>query len=214
MASDVRAMGRVASLTRPDYNSDSEQIQTLNTHGALLVAGALPPETELARLGHTYVSISAGVTAVAALPTTAAHFSLYNGEPVGGKSYVISAIGTVCTTSAAAASVVTLLAHMGTASETNPAGAVTIKGIHGKIYRGSGNTKDSVTIVNSGVWHPVGDAVVCAATATVSLGKYAEVYGRYILPPGQIFSLATLNSTAAGTFRPYVIWHEVQLVLG
>lgn len=214
MSAEVSVYGRIRGLNPDNFQEGSEQQARLNSRGEIILAQGLPPEAEVARLGQSYVCMGSAVAPVAALPTTAAHLSLWNGEIVGGKSYIISAVGSLCTTTVAAAASASLLAHLGTAAEANPAGALVIKGMSGKIYRGQGNAKASVTIANSGVWHPVGPCVQTANTANIGIGVYQDVYGRYIVPPGQIFSLATINATAAGAFAPFIIWHEAQLILG
>jgi hypothetical protein len=64
---------------------------------------------------------------------------------------------------------------------------------------------------NAGVWHPVGQAINSAAlTATIGLGCYQNVRGIYVLPPGGVFSMATLGSTAAGGAQLTVTWEEFQ----
>lgn len=214
MSAEVSVYGRVRGLNPDSFAEGSEQQSRVNSRGEIIVTQGLPTEAELARLGQTYVCTGTGVAPVAAFPTTAAHLSLWNGEAAGGKSYIISAVGAVCTTTVAAAASASLLAHLGTATEASPAGALVIKGLSGKGYRGTGNAKASVTIANSGVWHPVGPSVNTPNTANIGLGVYQDVYGRYVVPPGQIFSLATLNATAAGAFSPFIIWHEAQLILG
>src|ERR1035437_5316685 len=92
------------------------QNQQANPQGALLVASSLPLNTEVARLGNTYAA--GGTTAVApvaALPTTAAHFLLFNGEPQDGtgKSYVIHRCGFTTIVSAGAACQMQLIGHLG-----------------------------------------------------------------------------------------------------
>jgi hypothetical protein len=159
---------------------------------------------------------SADIAPVAALPTTAAHFALWNGEPAGGKTYTITAVGFTCTTSAAAALVQQLLALN--------TGAVQplISGTAGKGPRGTDGLGDgtraaalgAVTLTASqvagGVWHPVGPSVNgAAATATIGMGSYQLVRGLYTVPPGGLFCLAVLCSAAGSAKNQlYVNWEE------
>lgn len=155
------------------------------------------------------------VAPVAAIPTTAAHFSLWNGESAGGKTYRITTVGFSTTTSAAATMILQLLAHSGVG------GCAVISGTAANGPRPTdgfpGGSKavvaSAVTIVaNNGVWQPVGDCVNSAAlTATIGMGTWRNVRGLFLLPPGGIFSLATLGSTTGGANQLFVNWEEEQL---
>src|SRR3990167_442272 len=140
------------------------------------------------------------VAPVAAIPTTAAHFALWNGDPV--KPYTIPSVGFTTTTTAAATIILQLLAHVSIAAVgaiTGTAASVVAPtdGIVGGTYASVFSGVPSVAA--TGVWHPVGPSVNTAAlTATIGAGAYQNVRGLYYLPPGRLFSLATLGSTAAG----------------
>jgi hypothetical protein len=155
------------------------------------------------------------VAPVAAFPTTAAHFCLFNGEPVGGKSYDILICASTYATSAAAAEVSTLIAHNATVpvrslpSFTAALGPLSMGG-----YAASGTfaqVGSAVTIVNSSVWLPLVTCASTAATTTIGLGTAWQGTGIFVVPPGGIFSLATLSATNAGTCHLSVVWREVQL---
>lgn len=160
-------------------------------------------------------SSTTDIAPVAAYPTTAAHFCVWNGEPLGGKTYQLTSLGIVTTTSAGAAIVLGLLANI------VPAGATTV--IAGtasngpKALDGLGNTSraivaSAVTIVNTGFWHPVGTSIVCAGTANIGNGIWVPVQGIYYLPPGGLLSLAGFCSAAASAkCQLSATWNEVQL---
>lgn len=152
------------------------------------------------------------IAPVAAFPTTAAHFCLFNGEPTGGKSYDILAVSGVYASSAGVAECAQLLAHNAQApvlalpSATAATGPLPLGG-----FRGGGThaiVGSAVSIVNSSVWHPIGDGISTAATTTIGLGLYWRGTGIYTVPPGGIFSLATLAATNAGTLHLAMIWRE------
>lgn len=154
------------------------------------------------------------IAPVAALPTTAAHFSLYNAEKAGGKSYIISTVGFTPVTSAAAALVQQLLAHNSVAAVSAMAGtggtaARGPKALDGLPPTSAASVASAVTIVNDGIWHPVGLSVNGgAATATIAMGSWANVNGIYVVPPGGLFSLAVLCNAVAGTNQIFVTWSE------
>jgi len=152
------------------------------------------------------------VAPVAAIPTTAAHFALWNGEPAGGKTYTITGVGFTFTTTAAATMIAQLLAHLSVQylpviSGTAASAVASSDGVPGGSRAA---VASAVTIVAAnGVWHPVGPSVNSAAlTATIGLGAWQNVRGLYYLPPGGIFSLATLGSTAAGACQLSIHWEE------
>lgn len=161
---------------------------------------------------------STAVAAVAAFPTTAAHFCLFNGENIGGKSYEIIAMSTAYATSAAAAEVGVLVVHnaggpvLALPSFTAALGPKSLGG-----YAASGTNAQvgsAVTIVNSSIWHPAGMGYSTAATTTIGLSSYwfwnSPGPSMYIVPPGGIFSLATVAATAAGTNHLSITWRETQ----
>lgn len=155
------------------------------------------------------------IAPVAAVPTTAAHFSLWNGENAGGKTYTITSVSFTPIASAAAAFVAQLLAH-------NSAGVVSsIPGTGGTLSAGPkaldglpptsvAAVRSAVTIANDSIWHPVGMSVNGgAATATISMGGWQNVRGIYMVPPGGLFSLAVLCSAAgSATCQLYITWEE------
>lgn len=195
-----------------------------NTQGAVLITPSLPLNTEVVRLGNSYVAATATASAVApvaTLPTTAAHFLLFNGEPQdgSGKSYVIHRCGFTTIASAAAAIQMQLIGHLGTvavAAIPSVTAGIGPKSLSGRVSQSRSTAGSTGTIVNNGLWHPIGPAVLSlAATATIGLGGDFDVNGLYVVPPGGIFSLAVLCSAAgSATCTHYVTWSEVNIALG
>lgn len=216
--SAVNLRGYVRGFMRAFYNEGPESPLQITTGGELLVAQALPSETELARQGAGWVTIGAAVAPVVAIPTTGAHLSLYNGYT--DKSLVIAAVGSWGTTSMAAAGQASLLCRNDVPGQ-NAAPAVPgliISGLSGKNYTGKAISKASVALAaigagNNVAWVPVGPSVSAVTTTTVGMNLHTETYGRWIVPPGGIFSLATAAQTAVGTFQPYIKFYEMLLIL-
>lgn len=160
--------------------------------------------------------VASAVTPVAAPPTTAAHFCLYNGDPV--KSYTITSASLSYTTGAAAAECAQLFAHVSVAPlKILPTSSASqgIKSLNGSVNAGSlAQAGSTVTIVNDGVWHPVGLSVNSAnQTNTVALGPWTNLTqpnGQpiYVIPPGGMISFATVASTGAGKAVIFVSWTE------
>lgn len=213
----INILAYIRGLTAPNWPEGPDSPIVANTRGEVCVVQALPPIAELVRLGGSFFSVGTGVAPVTVLPTTTAHFSLWNGENPGGKSYIIDAVGTAITTSAGAAITLALGAQLNVTNPiVNPAGAIAIKSLSGKAnYGGKGNAKASVTVTNDSAWHQVGGSIVNANAANLTLNLEFQVYGRYIVPPQGMFSLASLcNAAAAAVCTPIIFWHEVQLALG
>lgn len=159
------------------------------------------------------------VAPVAAFPTTAAHFCLFNGEPIGGKSYEILSVSTAYATSAGAAETGVVVVHnaggpvLALPSFTAALGPKSLGG-----YAASqtfSQVGSAVSIVNSSIWHPAGMGYATAATTTIGLSSYWSWPGTgismYVVPPGGIFSMATLAATTGGTCHLSICWRETQL---
>jgi hypothetical protein len=185
-----------------------------NNRGDLQVAQALPERADLVRLGGSWIIRTAAVACVTAVPTTTAPATIWNGEPAGGKYYLIDNIGWICTTSAGAASMFALLAMVNILPQSsNPATADTlaIATLNGRKYQGRAGMSHAVTVVDDN-WCAVGNAGNAnALTATVGYAFWVPIESLIILPPGYLLSLACIaaNATAQGKFC--VQYHEVQI---
>lgn len=156
------------------------------------------------------------VAPVTAIPTTAAHFALWNGEGPGGKTYSINSLSWTTTTSAAAAFEGQLLAAIipglnPIISGTAASGPLSCDGTTGK---SKGVVYTAVTLTagqsNATIWHPVGGPVNSEAlTATVGIGQWAAVNGIYRLAPGAILAGAVLCGAAGSAkCKIAVTWSE------
>lgn len=159
---------------------------------------------------------STAIAPVAAIPTTAAQFCLWNGESAGGKTYTITSVGFTPIASAAAAFVAQLLAHCAPAAQNIISGTAANgpKSTDGIVGGSRAAVASAVTLtagqLAGGIWHPVGPSVNGgAATATIAMGSYQQVRGLYVLPPGGLLSLAVLCSAAgSATCQLYIQWEE------
>src|SRR5947209_652453 len=128
----------IRGLLRAAFSEGPDGLVHATPGGELVVVQGLPPEAELARQGVGWAVMGTAVAPVAAVPTTAAHLSLYNGD--SAKSLIIAAVGGFCAGSMAVAGQVSMLARNDVPSfNANPAGALTITGLSGKMYGGKAN---------------------------------------------------------------------------
>lgn len=214
----VKICGRVRGKFAGNYpeNREDEQLH-LNNRGDQLVVQGLPERSELVRMGMSYmVRQGTAVAPVASEPTTAAHYSIWNGEPMGGRSYIIDMIGCAITTSTAVATPMYAVAQLNLSNPiAAPAAGDTPKSLSGRRnYTGRGIFKQSLTITDDGGWHNVGPYLMpFTGTATAGLTFEQNVYGRYIVPPQGMFSLASVATTTTGAVKYWVVFHEVDLTL-
>lgn len=215
--SAVNIRGYVRGLMRGVMGEGPESPIHITPGGEQIIVQGLPPEAELARQGCGWYTIGTAVAPVAAVPTTAAHLSLYNGDTV--KSLVIAAVGGFTAASMAVAGQITMMVRndvpgVNAAITTS----LIVAGLSGKQYSGKVVSKASQTLAaigagNNVAWMPPGPSASAVTTTTIGVCAHAECFGRWIVPPGGFFSLATLAQTAAGTVQPYAYFYEVALNL-
>lgn len=213
----INIFGRVRGVARDFFGAGDAQLALTDAGEGVFVQG-LPPEAELVRLGLGFNVLGTTVAPVAAVPTTAAHLSLYNAESGPyAPCYVIAAVGGFCDVTMGVAGQISMLARNSlVGSNANPLGALVIYGQNGKPFPGVGSAKASVALSASdtSIWVPAGLAAATQATTTVGLVAHNEVYGKWIVPPGGMFSLATMAQTAVGSVRPYIYAYRIVLSLG
>lgn len=215
----INVYGRVRGAMR-DFFGAGDQQGVSSDGGELVVVQGLPPESELVRLGLGFSVIGTAVAPVIALPTTAAHLSLYNAETgPAACSYVIAAVGGLCITSMAVAGQVAMIARNSlVGANANPLGSLPIFGQSGKPFSGTGNAKASVALAanppDTSIWIPTGADASAVTTTTIGVVAHCECFGRWVVPPQGMFSLASVAQTAAGTVQPYIYFYRLPLTLG
>jgi hypothetical protein len=178
----------------------------------LIVVNAMPTNAELVRLGDSWQAMQAAAVApVVALPTTLAQLTLWNGEPAGGKVYLIDSIMTMVAVSAAAATGIghAVLMNLGTKAAPTSAGLI-LTGLSGKAYGGNAIVAVGATVTDD-KWAPFGNALDAPASQ-IAFTVDVPVNGLYIIRPGGMFSVACLaNTVTTITVKTGIRWHEVQL---
>lgn len=153
------------------------------------------------------------ITPVVAVPTTAAHWAVYNTAPVGGPSLTILTVSSSMIVTSGAASGRQVYAHlsMGPVFKMSGTAAAGPQCLTQPWTKSVGFVATAVSITNDSIWHPctpnMNDG---AATAGVALGCYAKVAGLYVVPPQGLFSLAVVCNAVGGsvTDNLYVTWSE------
>jgi hypothetical protein len=222
MAQETENVLNIVRGANDIYNAPSgiEVTQQCNNRGDQIMAMGLPQKAELVRMGQAWtvrIATASAFTYVAGWPTTRAEIVLYNGEAVGGKSYVIDSAYMYGITTMAAAQPITLVAQLVKVA-TVPTSSATqlINGRNGKkTYSGLGIVDIANTAAGqiANLWDVVASGM---APMTTNLGAalYADLWGGYIVPPGYVFALAGIAGTVAGTAIIGVTWAEVQLING
>lgn len=221
-------MARVVGGTPPSslFPDGDTQPLRMSGRGDLRIAQSLPPYSELVRHGGSFaarIPLASAFTTVAAYPTTLSELLIFNGEPIGGKSYLIDQVSFGCQTTQAAATVVTIVGQI----VPNLAYAVVVVADNSAVLRTSlsgrhnnHNTNARLVMANTSYtvtnrWIDLAAVTSGGATATVGLGGVANVEGRIIVPPGAAFGCNIVVGTAAASSAVMgLVWHEVQLERG
>lgn len=222
---EVKVLSRLRKLLEGvDAGSpgDDEQL-TLNGQLELLVAPGSAQYTEITRIGRAFViNDTTAVAAVVAIPTTAIGFCIYNGEPDGGRSYVIDWVAAQNVVSTAVVAQAQIIANLGQFREAVPANSAMVpKKLNGV---GPGYDTKAISVLTTALpattglaanWFPLGmSAQKPGAATTPGYGCYANVDGRIIVPPGRYFAVHVLANVVGETFVHWIAWHERQLTLG
>ncbi|SRR5258706_8498632 len=197
---------------------------TINGRGEQRIAIALPPLAELVRLGGSYkVRTSAAFAALTAIPTTVAAFSIYNGEAVGGLSYVIDRVFAVEIVADATQqnqlSVWAMINKISTVfTPVVDTLAANIRNLTGKggAYGGKARVAVGATVVDDG-WMPIGQTQPGTAAIAGAIWRTSEIPtdGEYVVRPGSQFNLHCAKAAAtASQMHIGIRYHEVQLDLG
>ncbi len=219
----IKIAGRVRGLFTGNYPENREDEEShINSRGDNLLIQGLPEKTELVRHGDSWqVRNTTAVAARTALPTTNPGLGIYNGEPTGGKSYIIDSVAcTEIVVDATQSDCTALMVCMNklplaviplanydvlVPKSLSGGGAYPGKAIFQLIAR---------TCVNDG-WYACGDSVPVATAVAGSGWKQTDVdvRGMYIVPPGGQFNVNAVKVAAAASQCSYTIrWHEVLIL--
>ena len=211
----VVSQGKVKS----GVNENEEKDIALNENDDLIVAQGMPAGVEMSRLGSGWSAIAtAAIAGLVVRPSTAAAFTLWNGEAAGGKSYVIDRLFSHALVSTAADGFFGLWACVHPVGMAAPGidiarSATNLTGNTGKTYNGQAQVGVAETVVDNG-WYPWGPGSQMEGTGVLP-GSIAvsEVAGRLIIPPSAGLSIHVVADTVNSDFASGCSWYEVQLAL-
>jgi hypothetical protein len=198
--------------------SGDDRSPEMNEFMEMLVAQGFPPYTEMARRGNGWSVIQTTATAgLVVRPSTVAAITIFNNEPVGGKSYIVDRIFSHALVAGGEQGYGSLWACVHPAGMTKPTAdiagsAVNLVGDYGRTYAGTAVVDVGATVVDNG-WFPWG---TCALPPTALPGSAisVDVAGRLIVPPTAALSLQVVTSVNDETYCSGAHWFEEQLTLG
>ncbi len=180
-----------------------------NEFAEQLVAGGLPPYTEMTRKGRGWATMStAAVAGLVVRPTTVCALELWNGNSVGSYSLIIDRLWWFNLVSTAAAEAFSGWAQV-TASKATPSTAsLVVRGNSGKAYQGAVVNAVGTTVIDSG-WFPWGSNFGLVSGGVTPLGCLDKnVEGRLIVPPQCSLCLHVVSSLVGQTFTQGASWYE------
>ena len=210
-------VARVLGKSRPAY-ADGNFTPYMNPRGDLAVVHALPERTELVRMGCSFsaqMPAASAFTLLITIPTTRTELSLQNGEPAGGKTYIIDRFWVKNVTSEASAGELCPLSQIvapGTALVANNA-AILRTNLSGSKSNASAAQlvmASTATGCLTDMWNHHGSR---GQSETTNIATCVEVfcYGKYLIPPGGSFNMNAQESVSGGTAIMGVEWHEALL---
>ena len=221
MSLTTKITARIRGLVEPFFaEGDESQTPQMNNNGEQIISMAgIGEYGESARLGRIWqVSLSTGVAAQTALPTTTAGASLYNGESSTGKSYVLVAFGSIEEVADATQTDDTaIFACMNVnplVSAVPTDAGIAIRGTTGRKYGGSARFTSAPTITNDGWFGHSCESPQMAAAAAGAIWRVNEVRpnGIYVVRPGGQFNVAAVKTAAAALQQFYFFrWVESRI---
>lgn len=201
---------------------DDEQL-TLNEQLEQLVAQGTSPYEEIVKVGRAFETKSvSALAAVVAVPTVANMLSIWNGEPDGGRCFIIDRVWALNIVSTAVASQCTLLGCLGQTRVAAIAASAFAKnqlngngGLDTRAIASIANL-DAVTgiVANWRVLPGHSGGIKTGAAATPGYFANANVDGRIIVPPGRLFAMHVLANVVGETFIGGIEWHERKMIIG
>ena len=192
---------------------------SITRDGSILNVPSASVYEEAARLGQLWAKTSDSAACIAAaLPTTSAAHTFWNGNAVGGKSAVVEAVAWTCLTTEAAATMFNIWAMLDVSADTAQAAtadtATKVSSLSGiTTYTGGITSSHTVTVVNGG-WFPLGTHIWSAAlTATKGATIFVPINGMIVIRPGHALaiSIGCVDTIAAGMTT--LFWREKQLTM-
>jgi hypothetical protein len=202
----------------PMKNGRAQDDLRLTHLESLAVAQVESEALEMTRSGRRFTGVfsTTGIAPVQAVPTTAAAWALYNGDPA--KSYVIDNINgaLLSGTAGVGGAFLCIVAPLNAAVAAAAGSAVGSRSGSNMSSKAVLGINYTLSALSTNVQWGFVEAVVSpsAALGAGSGGITADVHGRIIVPPGKVLGISLV--APAGTTPLYlagVTWHEVELDL-
>jgi hypothetical protein len=192
----------------------SQGTAAMNELAELIVAGGLPPYTELVRRGVGFGTMStSAVAGLVVRPGTTAAFEIFNGYAAGSKSLIIDRLFYFNLVSTNVIEGFSGWAQVTAAKAAPTSGSFVVRGNAGAPYGGPVIAAAGTTVVDSG-WFPWTNAYQKGAGGVVPFGAVcAEVAGRLIVPPQCSLCLHVVSSLVGQTFTQGAQWFEQVITL-
>lgn len=213
-----KILARVRGAVVPELGSGDMAEVGVNARGELLVAQGLPPLAMGALAGQCWqVKNSTGLDNLTALPTTTAGLSLWNATG-SGKVFVILGFGSsqhVVDATQANHTALFAMNNIAGVMATPTDAALTIRSTSGaRAYDGQARTLSGGTVTDDGWFPHIGETTLAPAVAGAKwkVQEAREVAGLYVVRPGGMFSIASVQLAAVTASQFYFIrWLEAKL---
>lgn len=192
----------------------------LTVDGSLKTSQTLPSRHELAKAGRIYCWSSATATAkapVTAIPTTAAIFALYNGNPAGLGGLALSILGfsyfQVSGTAGLGAAIIAGVSPTIQAAAVTSATNAIKTSTSGSARASAATFGTDITLAGTPAWNVWGGSNQPAAVQ-VGAGVYVPVNGELLVPAGFCLGMSVLSPV--GTTALYgmtVVYAEIESYL-
>ena len=167
---------------------------------------------DLVNSGCVWQAKSATTAAVIAVPTTASILGIQNGEPDGGKSLVVLAVGAIQIASPATMCTLALIHNPQILKAAAFAKDVTPTNLKPRTGTYGGNTvvDNAATVVADG-WYPLGKPSALNIASLFGGNIWEEINGLVVIPPGGSWGLSCIANEVAVTVQIAVVWAELYL---
>jgi nucleoid-associated protein YgaU len=212
-----KILGRIRGAIPSELSPGTDAQIAANARGELLVAAGLPPLAMASIAGQAWqVKNTTGLDNLTALPTTTAGLSIWN-NPASGAVFIITSFGSsqhvVDATQANHTALFAMMNVAGSMAAPTDA-ALAIRGLSGQTaYTGQARTLAGGTVTDHGWFPHVAEQTLAPAVAGAKWKvQEAKVDGLYVVKPGGMFSIASVQLAAVTASQFYFIrWIEAKL---
>lgn len=203
------------------YSATQTQLSQTWT-GGLKTAQTTPEHWQLSQAGRIYTAqfgvVTNAVASVTDIPTTGAHFALYNGNAtgIGGTSLAILGWGVASASGTIGIGAFVVGGVTGAAqgsAVTTTAGNI-IKSTSGSSRTTAATADSTLTLTNQPAWAILGNVNTVSGVAIGYGANNYSMNGMFIVPPTFVFALAVVSPTGTSpTFLASITYAEIEAQL-